>query len=407
MPGPITSTQPQVTQGSCAGDLISALRDFKAGPCIDVRVPAGQTLILSAIGLGASVVTVERVLEGDCDTRYYLPMQTAANCPLVISTATPMQPIKVQGLYRLCITPPNVAALVKEELIQSDSAACCSITARCQPTGVELPPVTATVTGVPCPLVAPFVWQGTTYGAVGDFITAVQAQAVGAVYNPITCVFTAPAGTTFPALVLSLPLSTVVYCPTIALLDGGYGYHDADPRDPAATVEIAPCSGDLTTDPVYIYPTAAPGRTAKVLDCAGVAVGYGVNQSKCAPPCPCPATCGPTAASSPPPPPPPLQFIGTLSPACSNIDPRPSFRVYWTIAGLSATGDYVVRDAANVDITPTVPHITGTADAFDIGTSFLSISGTEPSLAGQTWSLVHVASGTVLSTAVVPFCPEP
>ena len=307
MPGPITSTQPQVNHGSCAGDLISALRDFKAGNCIESRVPAGQTLILSAIALGASVVTVERVLEGDCDTRYYLPMQTAANCPLALSTATPMQPIKVQGLYRLCIAPPNSTAFIKEELIESDSAACCSITAQCQPTGLPPPSVTAQVTGVPCPLAAPFIWQGAAYATVAGFIADVQAQVANAVYNAVTCQFTAPAGSVFPALVLSTPSAAgIIYCPTRALLDGGYGYHAADPRDPAATVELAPCAGDLSTDPIYIYPVAAPGRTAKVLDCAGNAIGYGVNKSVCAPPCPCPPTiCAPAPIPVPPPPPPP------------------------------------------------------------------------------------------------------
>jgi hypothetical protein len=151
-------------------------------------------------------------------------------------------------------------------------------------------PVTATVTGLPCPLPAAFVWNGvaTTLSA---FIADVKAQVAGAVYNAAQCKFTAPEGSTFPPLVVSAIVVVpppVVYCPSQRLLDGGYGYHINDPKDPAATVELAPCPGDTSTDSIWVYPTAGTGRTAKVTACDGTTIGYGANQSNCAVTCPCP-----------------------------------------------------------------------------------------------------------------------
>lgn len=83
----------------------------------------------------------------------------------------------------------------------------------------------------------------------------------------------------------------VVYCPSMRLsCDGqpGFGFHLMDPKDPAATVEMAPCSGDTSTDSIWIYPSAGPGHTIKVADCDGVAIGYAANQSDCAADCGCP-----------------------------------------------------------------------------------------------------------------------
>ena len=65
-----------------------------------------------------------------------------------------------------------------------------------------LPPVTASVTGLACPLPSAFLWQGTQY-STPTFITAVQAQVPGAVYNGSLCQFTAPAGSVFPPLAVS------------------------------------------------------------------------------------------------------------------------------------------------------------------------------------------------------------
>ncbi len=84
----------------------------------------------------------------------------------------------------------------------------------------------------------------------------------------------------------------ITYCPSQALLDGGFGFHEADPKDPAATVMIAPCAGDNSVDPIWIYPTAGKGHTARVTDCDGVLIGYGANTSSCAvvKPAPVPTT---------------------------------------------------------------------------------------------------------------------
>lgn len=268
----------------CAGDQIRALKRFSDG-CLFARVVDGKTLILSGINLGASIVTVERVIEGDCDEKYYLPMQTSVGCALLVTSATPMQPIKVAGYYRLCISPANPDALLGQEYVDSDSAACCSINAQCQPATV-LSAVTEAVTGLPCPLPATFMYNGaqTTLSA---FIADIKAQVTGATWTG--CGFSAPAPAAFPPLVVSaVPVPVPVYCPSQPLLDGGFGYHIADPKDPAATVEIAPCAGDTSTDSIWVYPTAGAGHTAKVVSCDGTLIGYGANQSNCAVTCPCP-----------------------------------------------------------------------------------------------------------------------
>jgi hypothetical protein len=70
----------------------------------------------------------------------------------------------------------------------------------------------------------------------------------------------------------------------------GFGFHLMDPKDPAATVEMATCPGDETTDSVWIYPAAGPGHTVKVMDCDGNPIGYAANRSDCAPDCGCPET---------------------------------------------------------------------------------------------------------------------
>jgi hypothetical protein len=75
----------------------------------------------------------------------------------------------------------------------------------------------------------------------------------------------------------------ITYCPSISIIDGGFGFHQADPPDPAATVIINPCAGDVSVDNIYIYPTAGTGHTVRVTDCDGVLIGYAVNRSNCAP----------------------------------------------------------------------------------------------------------------------------
>ena len=81
-----------------------------------------------------------------------------------------------------------------------------------------------------------------------------------------------------------LPAPVQEYCASLRLYcDGtpGFGFHEADIRDPAATVQIADCDGALDT--AYIYAEAGPGHTVKITDCDGNLVGYAVNRSACAP----------------------------------------------------------------------------------------------------------------------------
>jgi hypothetical protein len=91
----------------------------------------------------------------------------------------------------------------------------------------------------------------------------------------------------------TLPACPPVYCPSLRLsCDGqpGYGFHLLDPKDPAATVEMAPCAGDTSMDSIWIYASAGPGHTIKIMDCDGVVIGYAANRSDCAPDCGCPET---------------------------------------------------------------------------------------------------------------------
>jgi hypothetical protein len=65
----------------------------------------------------------------------------------------------------------------------------------------------------------------------------------------------------------------------------GFGYDDADVRDPAASVTYTPTAGN--TRVLYLYPVPNAGATAAVMNGLGVVVGYAVNQSECAAECPC------------------------------------------------------------------------------------------------------------------------
>jgi hypothetical protein len=148
-----------------------------------------------------------------------------------------------------------------------------------------LPPVTATVSI--CPVPACFTWGGSQYTSLSAFVTDVKALVPGAGYNPITCTFSAPAGSVFPDLtiVACVPVITPpVYCPSFRIdacecEEIGYAYRDGDSVDPAATVAILACDG---TTVGYAYPAAAPGRTVAYED-NGVVIGYLQNKSNCAP----------------------------------------------------------------------------------------------------------------------------
>lgn len=72
------------------------------------------------------------------------------------------------------------------------------------------------------------------------------------------------------------------YCASYPLIDGGFGFIAGDIKDPEATVALAPCTGDVVTPTVYLFPTPRPGATAAQKDCDGAVIGYGMNRSNCA-----------------------------------------------------------------------------------------------------------------------------
>ena len=178
-------------------------------------------------------------------------------------------------------------------ITSAEQRGCCPVI---PPPVVVPPPVTANVTGIPCPLAAPFTWQGSTYSSVAAFVSDVKAQVSGATYNAATCMFVAPAGSVFPNLVLA-PIVVVppvvpptTYCPSMRLNgecgtgcgEIGFAYRNNSLRDPAATVPVLACDGSTVA---YIYP--AEGITGAVRHeipyyQAGVAIGYAANTSACA-----------------------------------------------------------------------------------------------------------------------------
>ena len=82
---------------------------------------------------------------------------------------------------------------------------------------------------------------------------------------------------------------TCGYCPSMRLSCdndcSGFGYNVADPKDPAATVEMPSCA--TTADSIWIYPSAGIGHTIKITNCDGSLIGYAANNSDCAPSCGC------------------------------------------------------------------------------------------------------------------------
>lgn len=84
---------------------------------------------------------------------------------------------------------------------------------------------------------------------------------------------------TAPA-VIPPPVEEVVYCASIALPGGGFMYHYADSRDPAATTQFKDCNGKVLG---YVYPTPGPGHTVEITSCCPevTTIGWGVNRSEC------------------------------------------------------------------------------------------------------------------------------
>jgi hypothetical protein len=271
---------------------------------------ADKPIIIRAFGLGADdlicVKMVRKVQLGsgnvtvdgcgtkpaEIETKAASEYFTDCSVKVCICAKQPWTVVSLSGDYELEVRGSNVtlsAVTVTADIYHGASLPICAAQCKaCEPAITVASPVTAVVTGLPCPLPATFMYNGaqTTLSA---FIADIKVQVTGAMYNASTCSFTAPAGSAFPSLAVSaVPTPAPVYCPSQPLVDGGFGYHIADPKDPAATVEIAPCAGDTSVDSIWVYPTAGTGHTAKVTACDGTTIGYGANQSNCAVACPCP-----------------------------------------------------------------------------------------------------------------------
>jgi hypothetical protein len=147
------------------------------------------------------------------------------------------------------------------------------------------PQVTATVSI--CPVPACFTWGGAQYNSIAAFVSDVKDLVPGAGYNPLTCTFSAPAGTVFPslAIVACVPVTPApVYCPSLRLdtcdcREIGFAYRLGDSIDPAATVPVLACDG---TTVGFAYPTPRVGATVPYEE-NNVVIGYLQNQSACAP----------------------------------------------------------------------------------------------------------------------------
>lgn len=72
------------------------------------------------------------------------------------------------------------------------------------------------------------------------------------------------------------------YSPSLTINDDvvGYIFDPNEPIDPAASVALTDCDGNVLG---YAYPQADTGRTVKIEDCDGNVIAYAVNQSSTAP----------------------------------------------------------------------------------------------------------------------------
>jgi hypothetical protein len=159
----------------------------------------------------------------------------------------------------------------------------------CCPKPVVVPPTPAPVTATVsiCPVPACFTWGGAQYISLSAFVTDVKALVPSAGYNPVTCTFSAPAGSVFPSLTIVACVPVIVppvYCPSLRMdvcdcREIGFAYRAGDSIDPAATVQVLACDG---TTVGFAYPTASVGHTVPY-EQANVVIGYLQNQSTCAP----------------------------------------------------------------------------------------------------------------------------
>lgn len=194
------------------------------------------------------------------------------------------------GDYELEVSGTNVAArLVTVDVVESEAggSTSCAACAVCEPVVAVPPSIPVTATVSICPVPACFTWGGTQYTNISEFVDDVKSLVYGAAYNPVTCTFSAPQGSVFPSLTIAacVPVApTPVYCPSFRLdvcdcNEIGFAYRAGDSIDPAATVQILDCEGIAVG---FGYPTPRVGATVPYTE-NNVVIGYLQNQSACAP----------------------------------------------------------------------------------------------------------------------------
>jgi hypothetical protein len=238
----------------------------------------------------------------DCDC-LTVPVQ-AATPPATVTKAVTGLPCPLPASFMWNGATTTLSAFIADVKAQvagaAYSAATCSFTATAGSSFPPLevsaavvipptPPITQAIT--PCPTTFPMVWDydGASYPTLGAFVNAYKAAMLPvAVTFTAPCTFIAPAGTVFlPTALSDVPVALPVYCPSRRLPNGGFGFDAADSKDPAATEVLNACAGDVFYRPIYIYPTPRLGATMPVICDTGL-LGYAINQSDCAPACPCP-----------------------------------------------------------------------------------------------------------------------
>lgn len=308
-----------------------------AGNSTAFIIQSGKQLTLFAQGLAeddyveVEVVTLSRAPEFSgnpcCDMAAteievigFAPLMCAPSSPVRMTADIPYVIIDAPQMVTLrAVVHASPAALVSVELFETDSDGSASLCRCLDETWTQSGEIRCTATKVEAKEVSncgtirwvetgPVVWTQT--GTIRCTATKVEAQEIndcGATRwtetGPITWT---PTGETRCANNLveaqeandcgvtrwAVTATACGFCPSMRLsCDGsvpGFGFHDMDVIDPLATVEMAPCAGDTTTDRIRIYPSAGPGHTVKITDCDGVLVGYAANRSDCAPDCGCP-----------------------------------------------------------------------------------------------------------------------
>lgn len=174
-------------------------------------------VVIKALGLGTGKLTLQIVTVIDkttpnggtickpiADTSSLLVTSSLDYPCFKLCAASPVGAVPIGGWYTVLLSADSSlsTADVSYQYVSIEQA---NAVPKCN--GCEAPvappvPVTGTVTGLPCPLPASFMWNGAAT-TLSQFITDVKAQVAGAVYNAAQCKFTAPEGSTFPPLTVS------------------------------------------------------------------------------------------------------------------------------------------------------------------------------------------------------------